>query len=205
MAAGRGLSSRQPSVTERSSSSIAPVFVAKRRFDPSAGKRWARYVAWSGLTQLSELVSLDEILCPTVPEKLIEADWEYNVHADYQTTYFRSLEYLRRRVAGEPNLNVLAMLQNPSAGDVEQLALPGFQFVGFDLLDLHGDVSALTNCGGFDELFGGVKLSDRGLLTDLERAYQVQRGLRALRPGQSHAECRVWAVWRLADVPDRSR
>jgi hypothetical protein len=182
---------------------MEPVFVAKRRFDPSAGERWAQYVAWSGLTQLTELVSLDEILCPTLPERLVPADWEYNVQADYLTSYFRSLDYLRQRVAREPEINLLAVLQNPSAGLVERVALPGFEFVGFDLLDVHGDVSALTNCGGFDEVFAGTELSNQGVLTDLGRAYEVQRGLRALIPAQSHAECHVWAVWRLADRPER--
>jgi hypothetical protein len=181
---------------------MEPVFVAKRRFDAGAGESWVGYVAWSGLSQLTELVSLDEILCPTVPETLIAADWEHNVHADYQIRYFRSLEYLRRRVASEPRLNLLGVLQNPSVGDVERLALAGFEFVGFDLLDIHGDVSALTNCGGFDQVFAGAELSDRGLLTDLERAYEVQRGLRALGLAQSHTECHVWAIWRLADPGD---
>jgi hypothetical protein len=146
---------------------LEPVFVAKRRFDAGAGERWARYVAWSGLTQLTELMSLDDILCPTVPETLIAADWEHNVHADYQTSYFRSLEYLRRRVASEAKLNILGALQNPSVGDVERVVLPGFEFLGFDLLDIHGDVSALTNCGGFTEVFAGRELSARGLLTSI--------------------------------------
>jgi len=176
---------------------MRPVFVAKRRFDAGAGERWARYVAWSGLTQLTELVSLDEILCPTVPETLIAVDWEYNVHADHQTSYFHSLEYLRRRVANEPRLNILGILRNPSADDLERAALADFGFVGFDLLDIHGDVSALTNRGGFEGMFAGEELSERGLLTDLERAYQVQRGLGALSPAQSHTECHVWAIWRL--------
>jgi hypothetical protein len=182
---------------------MEPLFVAKRRFDPSAGERWAKYVAWSGLTQLTELVSLDEILCPTLPDRLIPADWEFNVHADYLTSYFCSLDHLRQRVASEPEINVLAVLQNPSAELVERVDLPGFEFIGFDLLDVHGDVSALTNCGGFGEVFAGAELSDRGVLTDLERAYEVQRGIRSLIPGQSHAECHVWAIWRLADRLER--
>lgn len=77
------------------------LFVAERCFDATAGERWNRYIAWSGLSQLSEVVSLDAVLCPTVPEELIAADWEYNVHADYKTSYFRALEYLRDRVASE--------------------------------------------------------------------------------------------------------
>jgi hypothetical protein len=34
-----------------------------------------------------------------VPEELVAEDWRHNVHADYQTYHFRSLEYLQRRVA----------------------------------------------------------------------------------------------------------
>jgi hypothetical protein len=172
------------------------VFVAKRRFDARAGESWTRYVEWSGLGQLRELVSLDEILCPTVPAQPIAADWDHNVHADYQTTHFRSLEYLRERVAGETRLNILAILQQPTGSDLKTCGPPGFAFVGFDVLDVHGDVSALTNCGGFDDVFAKEELSPLGLLTDLGRAYEVRDGLRTSHPHEAHAECRVWAIWR---------
>jgi hypothetical protein len=182
---------------------VAPLFVAKRRFDPSAGERWERYVAWSGLTQLRELVSLDTILCPTVPQDLIDADWEHNIHADYQVFYFRSLEYLRERVAEETDLNILAVVQQPSVREIERGGPPGFAFVGFDVLDVQGDVSALTNCGGFDDVFAGAELSSLGLVSDLDRAYRIQRGLRTAYPHEGHAECHVWAIWRDGSAPAR--
>jgi hypothetical protein len=172
------------------------LFIAKRRFDPSAGETWTRFVSWSGLTQLREVVSLDEILCPVVPGELIAADWNYNVHADYRTSYFRSLDYLSARVAGEVGLNVLGVLPNPSAADVESVGLPGFRFAGFDLLDVCGDVSTLTNCGGFDDVFAKAEVSSLGLLEDLGRAYAIQRALRRAYPAESHTECDVWAIWR---------
>ena len=173
------------------------MFVAKRRFDAGAGQTWTRYIAWSGLSQLREVVSLDEMLCPTVPAQLTASDWDHNVHADYQTSYFRSLEYLQARVAGEAGLSILAVRQNPSA---EELArLPGFGFVGFDVVDVCGDISALTNCGGFDELFAKSELSDLGLLRDLGRAYEVRRGLHTAYPDEPHADCHVWGIWRLQD------
>jgi hypothetical protein len=175
---------------------MGTMFVAKRRFDASVGESWSRYVAWSGLSQVREVVSLNEMLCPAFPEELTAADWEHNVHADYRTSYFRSLEYLQGRVAGEPGLNILAVLQSPSAGDLESVQLPGFRLVGFDLLDVRGDVSALTNCGGFDEVFGQEEISELGLLRDLARADEVQRSLRTAYPYEPHAECHVWAIWR---------
>jgi hypothetical protein len=80
---------------------MQPLFIAKRPFDPTVGTGWDRYVAWSGLHQLREVVSLDTILCPTVPEQLTATDWDYNVHADYQVFFFRTLEYLQQRVSNE--------------------------------------------------------------------------------------------------------
>ena len=171
------------------------LFVAKRPFDPSVGESWHRYLAWSGLSQLSEVVSLDGMLCPTVPEELTAADWEYNVHADYLAFFFHSLDYLLHRVTGDSPLNILAVVQNPQPADLAAVSLPGFAFAGFDLVDVHGDISALTNCGGFEGVFLNSELSELGLLTDLSRAQQVQAALRAQYPEEPHAECHVWAIW----------
>jgi hypothetical protein len=172
------------------------LFLAKRPFDPSAGDRWDRYVAWSGLSQLREVITLDTMLCPTLPEELTAADWDYNVHADYRVFFFRSLEYLLKRVAANGPLNILAVLQNPTEGDLVAVSLPGFAFAGFDIVDVHGDVSALTNCGGFEGVFVNAELSELGLLTDLVRAQEVQASLRAQYPEEPHAECHIWAIWR---------
>jgi hypothetical protein len=172
------------------------LFVAKRPFDASVGEGWNRYVAWSGLSQLHEVVSLDTMLCPTVPEELTASDWDYNVHADYQVFFFRSLDYLLKRVTAEGRLNILAVLQNPTAVDLRGVTLPGFAFAGFDLVDVCGDVSALTNCGGFEGVFVNPELSELGLLNNLSRAQEVQAELRAQYPEEPPAECDVWAIWR---------
>jgi hypothetical protein len=76
------------------------------------------------------------------------------------------------------------------------MSLPGFAFAGFDLVDVRGDISALTNCGGFDGVFLNAELSEPGLLTNLTRAQQVQTSLRLEYPEESHAECHVWGIWR---------
>ena len=175
---------------------VQPLFVAKRPFDPSSGEAWDRYVAWSGLSQLAEVVSLDTMLCPTVPEQLTAEDWDYNVHADYLVFFFQSLDYLLNRISEEPRLNILAVLQDPVPSDVAAMALPGFDFAGFDLVDVCGDISALTNCGGFEGVFQNAELSELGLLGDLSRAQEVQTALRVQYPEEHHADCHVWAIWR---------
>jgi hypothetical protein len=146
---------------------------------------------------------LDNILCPTVPEEPVAEDWRHNVHADYQTCHFRSLEYLRRRVAGETGLHILAVLRDPTLEAVDAGPGPGFAFMGFDLVDQPVDVSALTGCGGWEGVFTGEELSPFGLLADLSRANAVREALRTAHPGEHHAQCDVWAIWRLIARPRR--
>ena len=50
---------------KRPSPLMIPWFVATDKFDKS-DVSWAKYIAWSGLKQIDEIVSLDSSLCPTV-------------------------------------------------------------------------------------------------------------------------------------------
>jgi hypothetical protein len=74
-----------------------------------------------------------------------------------------------------------------------------FEFLGYDLVDV-GDASALTNCGGFPEVFANRELSSKGLLTSHARAIEVQGRLRTMYPDEPHADCHVWAVLRAPSV-----
>jgi len=48
-------------------------------------------------------------------------------------------------------------------------------------------------------VFGKEEISDLGLLQNLVQAEEVQRGLRTAYPFEPHAECDVWAIWRLGE------
>jgi hypothetical protein len=74
------------------------MFAAHNRFDSACGKSWTDYIQWSGLRRIAELVSTDEMLCPSSIDELVDADWEYNIHADCRTYMFRDVEYLNRRI-----------------------------------------------------------------------------------------------------------
>ena len=44
-------------------------------------------------------------------------------------------------------------------------------------LDKSYDISALTNCGGFDERFLPVDLNEFGLVEDYEKAFEIEKRL----------------------------
>jgi len=173
----------------------APYFTVVERFGPQDGASWERFVRWSSLDQVVEIVGLDSCLCPPIITDLTDEDWEHNVHEDFRTHLFRDLPYLLTRVPDHKSHNVLAILDGPREDDLA-IAPPGFALLGFELLDVHGDISALTNCGGFPMAFDPSELNPVGLLDSLDRAEEVRELLRSEYPDESHAECDIWAVWR---------
>jgi hypothetical protein len=172
-----------------------PLFIATEPFTPQDGDRWRNYIHWSGLTQLRELVSLDHMLCPPILTEIKADYWPHIVNEDFMLNYFLNLEFLKREIASVARRNLLCVLRNPS----EEPARPPaeeFQFLGYDLVDVQNSASALTNCGGFPDVFLNSELSSVGLLPDFRRAVQVQTGLRSGYPEEIHANCNLWAIFR---------
>ncbi len=176
--------------------SMGPLYIVTERFDSHRGSGWQRYVAWSGLTQLTEVVSLDAMLCPYVVDDIRDTDWPHIVNEDFMLSFFRDLDYLRQRVGDTRGKNLLCVFRNPPVPPSVPMGRKNFAFEGYDLVDVHGGVSALTNCGGFPKAFGNTELSPHGLLPSLDRAYEVQRSLQVHYSGQGHAQCHVWAIFR---------
>ncbi|WP_292132320.1 hypothetical protein [Mesorhizobium sp.] len=73
--------------------------------------------------------------------------------------------------------------------------------MGYDLMDQAVGVSALTNCGGFPDVFANAELSRVGLIDDFDRAVETRDSLRRMHPEERHADCDLWAIFRLASKP----
>ena len=173
---------------------MGPLYIVTERFDSGKKSEWDQYVSWSGLTHLREVVSLDSMLCPRVVDNILPDDWNHIVNEDFMLEYFTDLEYLLGRARSIDNRNLLCLYKNPT----EHPAAPDsrFQFEGYDLVDVQGGVSALTNCGGFPLAFESDELNEVGLLPRFERAAAVGTALRSNYPNEHHAKCDVWAIFR---------
>ena len=130
--------------------SMQPWYIATETFTPRQGDSWNKYIAWSGLTQLDEVVSLDPMLCPSVlPE--IKADyWPHIVNEDFMLNFFVDLDYLLEQLSHIGDKNLLCVFRNPERQPLPDATL--FEFLGYDLVDVQGSASALTNCGGFPDV-----------------------------------------------------
>ena len=177
---------------------MGPLYIVTERFDPSRGDAWRDYVAWSTLGQLTELVSLDSCLCPTVIREIRDEDWPHIVNEDFMLEYFTNLDYLLSRCGDVAGRNLLCVFRNPDEQPTPPAGTRSFLYEGCDLVDVQGGISALTNCGGFPLAFSNGELSSHGLLPSLERAKEVQRALREHYPKEPHADCHVWSVFRAA-------
>jgi hypothetical protein len=81
----------------------------------------------------------------------------------------------------------------------------GFDFIGYDLVEEITQISALTNCGGFPDCFCNAELNRFGLLDRFDRATEIRRHLLEHHPKEPHANCELYAIWRLqADMTGKS-
>ena len=173
-----------------------PWFIATETFDGSCGHNWKKYVAWSGLKQLDEVVTLDQNLCPPVLTTVKDEYWPYIVNEDFMTNFFLDLQFLLQEISSIRQRNLLCVYRNPPGPPPPYQGPVSFGLLGYDLVDVHGNISALVNCHGFPDVFANGELSSKGLLTSHERALQVQSELQSRHPGESHANCHVWAISR---------
>ena len=174
-------------------------FIATESFGPADGDAWTDYVEWSGLTQLQEVVSLDQLLCPTLLPETQDHFWPYVVSQDFLSRYFVDFAFLKEQVTAVKKKNLLGVFRNPERAPEAPAA--DFEFMGYDLIDPETSVSALTNCGGFPDVFDNSELSPVGLLPEFERAREVQKQLRAAYPKEAHANCNLWAIFRYLSFP----
>lgn len=173
-------------------------FRVAERFSPLNGETWTKYVDWSGLRQLREVVGLDAMLCCSVFGPSSPTDWDHLEYGKELGNCFDDPSYLTQRVADRFDAEqhqFLAVAREVSGSDVEAVRLTGFRFMGFELID-ETSTSALTNCGGFQEAFENSELSAYGLIELAGRAYAIRETLANLYPEEHHAQCTVWAIWR---------
>ena len=85
---------------------MIPWFIATQQFTPE-DKSWKKYVEWSGLTQLKELVSLDSSLCPTILPKTRAEYWPYIVNEDFMLNFFLDFDFLIEQINNIEKKNVL--------------------------------------------------------------------------------------------------
>lgn len=92
---------------------------------------------------------------------------------------------------------LLAILREPEE-DCRGIDHPeGFKFYGYDLIEDDTRISALTNCGGFDKAFSASDLSRYGLIEEFRKARDVQLRLLENYPDEAHADCTLWAIWKM--------
>jgi hypothetical protein len=176
-----------------------PLFIATERFDPSDGEKWQKYREWAKIPGLVEVVSLDAMLCKHLINEIRDEDWHNIVNEDFRLGYFYHLDYLTQRIQDIPRKNILGLYRNPEVHIAAAPAPGDFGFAGYDLIEEQTQISALTNCGGFPDVFRNDELNRFGLVCSFDRACEVRRLLAQRHPEEPHAQCELYALWRLKE------
>jgi len=173
------------------------IYTARERFTPSNIK-WGRVLELSGITLATEIVTLDNVICPDLFGDLNDEDWSRNIQMDGRITWFRDADYLHGRCdlrRGRDQL--IAMLEQP-----EKRAEPpaGFVACGFDIVDRDDMLSPLTHGLRFRSIFNPSDLNSWGLVSTLDEANAIAARIRTDYPNEPHCfDCRVWQLARRAE------
>ncbi|WP_431211813.1 hypothetical protein ACQ86N_39410 [Puia sp. P3] len=163
------------------------LYTARAKFGKSSDSdtmAWEKYLEWSRLPQLIELISVDGMLNERLiePDRDDEKEWDYIVIDNmYETGFFTTLDYVLKKIVEKEKYNLLAVIINPDT-DCRFIEIENFEFIGYDLLDKYYDISALSNCGGFDETFRPEELNQFGLVEDFNRAMEIKGNLFVKQP-----------------------
>lgn len=174
------------------------LYTARGTFDEHYGKEaWEDYLVWNKTPQMKECVTLDGSLGDLIFEPYqTKEDWDFvDIDPDFEflTDLFTSHEYVLTKVDANTVFNFLAVVREPEE-KCENIELDGFEFVGYDLLEKDGHTSSLTNCGGFDEMIEFQ--NEYGLINDFDKAQELRKLIYENYPGEPHADCKIFAVWR---------
>jgi hypothetical protein len=179
---------------------VLPLFIATKRFDPSDGEKWDSYCPWAKIPGLVEVVTLDGSLCPHLIKEFQDEDWRHIVCEDFRLDYFYHLHYLKQRVEGVSRKNILGLYRNPETHIDQAPTSENFGFCGYDLIEEQTQISAITNCGGFPDIFLNDELNRFGLIDSFDRACEVRQLLSDQHPEEPHAQCERYAIWRLNET-----
>lgn len=159
---------------------------------------WDNFVEWSKLSHLKELVSVDFSLNEDLvkPNLKNDNDWNFIVLDEYyHTGFYTTADYVLTNKKAQEKFNFLTIVKEPTE-ECETIQVKDFEFVGYDLLDYAYEISALTNCGGFNETFLLNELNQYGLISEFEKVYDIKKRLLENNPEEHHADCNVIAIWR---------
>ncbi len=159
---------------------------------------WSRYIEWTKMTHLSELVTLDGGLSEffvKIDYSKTE-DWEgiYIVNQGL-TDFFKTPEFVLKRLKTNDKFNLLTLVIRPNY-TCNHIEVEGYEFVGYELLDKDFCNSLLTNFGGFDHIFLPKDLNDKGLIDDFTKVYEIKEQLLENNPDGYFSDTNVIAVWR---------
>lgn len=160
-----------------------------------ADAMWKRFV--STIPQVKEFVTLDGMLCPDFVFEKKNDDWNYVVmNGDYLTDlYTDPIVFLSRNI-DLAKYNLIACIKEPQDED-RSILESDYEFIGYDLMDKDLSNSALTNCGGFYDVYSPSDINEYGILSDRDFAYKIRDELFKKHPEEHHANCFVFEIWRM--------
>jgi len=173
-------------------------YAARKKFGPEHGEGWTAYLEEVNLPHLTEVVSLDSGLNPSVIEDKADVyDYLYHDEDCYgYTGVFKNLEAVKEYAMDKSDYNTLALLKNPQE-PCKDIQLDSYKFIGYSLLEYSYWICPLINSGNVELLpFNAEDLTSLGLVENYSRIKEIRQSLIESDTTSDKYDCNLWAIWR---------
>lgn len=153
------------------------------------------YLKFASLKNIKEIITLDSLLCPEA-FKIDDEGWNYAINEDFMGGFYLNLDYVKKRISGLKDINLIAVIRDPTHHMTVSGKLSNAFFAGYDLMDIHMDISILTNTGCNQKVIPPRLKNKYGLIDQFEVINKIEKDNERVHKDKPHSEGYIFEIWK---------
>lgn len=166
--------------------------------DKRRGEFFDGYLTFAGLEDREEIISLDASLCPAAFD-IDDEGWDYFVGEEYVYDLFFNLEYVKKRIKERKDVNLVAVVMEPTHHMCAQGQIENCFFAGYDLMDTDLGMSILTNTGCIPLIKPSLK-NKYGLINDFDIISRLKKDIKEKYKDDPQMIGTIFEIWKLVQT-----
>jgi len=175
------------------------LYSAIHQLNKSEGSYFFNYLKNIGLSEIDEVITLDSMHCPKAFE-IDDEGWDYTLNEDYMLGLYTNLAYVKARAKDLINILIIGIVKEPDCQLSGKDHFTGAEFIGYDLMDIHMDVSILTNTTGFEQIINFKDLNKFFLIGSFEKVTEIKQRIETEIQDHPHTRGYIFEIWKIAQT-----
>lgn len=138
---------------------------------------------------------MDSLLCPEAFE-IDDEGWNYIIDGKSTSGFYLNLDYVKKRISGLKDINLVAVVREPTHHLTASRKLTNAFFAGYDLMDKDMGISILTNTGCNQKVIPPRLKNKYGLIDQFELIKKIEKDNERVHKDEPHSEGYIFEIWK---------